>query len=196
MTVENIPEGLVEALERVHPIQPLTWLSWNGIFKTILAWRDENGEPYLVTKTLADAWAEAARIDELEHNEFLDARIRELEAQRDGLLAECERHRRANLVRAVFDGYGELDEQITDLIHSDQWDAIPWRVAESMKARCTALEEALRLEPAERMALTIARVQVREGREVGANTAAVCVMALDRLASLPGVKTKGTDDGD
>lgn len=51
------------------------------------------------------------------------------------LAAECERHRRANLVRAVVEGWDEhLDGGLTDYINEHGWDAVPWRVAEEALA--------------------------------------------------------------
>lgn len=52
----------------------------------------------------------------------------QLKAENAALLAECERHRRANLVRAVLNGADP--EWIGDLIASGQFDAVPWRIAE------------------------------------------------------------------
>lgn len=56
----------------------------------------------------------------------------------DLLSDECQRHRRANLVRAVLGGADP--EWIDDLIGSEQFDAVPWRIAERAIAR-TASED-------------------------------------------------------
>lgn len=54
-----------------------------------------------------------------------------VEAELRRLEAECERHRRANLVRAVVDGWDEaLDGGLTDYINEHGWDAVPWKIAE------------------------------------------------------------------
>lgn len=67
------------------------------------------------------------------------------------LLAECERHQRANLVRAVMEGYGLYDEWVGELINDVSFDRVPWKVAEKLvertkaaEARCVQLTEALR----------------------------------------------------
>lgn len=57
------------------------------------------------------------------------------------LAAENERHRRVNLVRAVVDGH---EEWIAEAINAEDWDAIPWRVAERMTERLTETRQALR----------------------------------------------------
>lgn len=73
---------------------------------------------------------------------LLDAAQQGQEAER-----ENERHRKANLVRAVIDGYGPIDETVSDLIHAESWSRIPWTVAERMvterdawSARCVELQ--------------------------------------------------------
>lgn len=60
---------------------------------------------------------------------------------------------------------------------------------------CPNREHGLQLHPAETMALTVARAQVRRGENPPLNTTAMLVMALDRLT---GHKdwTKGVRDGD
>jgi hypothetical protein len=44
--------------------------------------------------------------------------------------AECDRHRRANLVRAVIEGWNEdVDGALVDYVNEHGWDAVPWKVA-------------------------------------------------------------------
>lgn len=45
------------------------------------------------------------------------------------LRAEVERHRKANLVRAVLAGVGPLDEFVSEAIHRHEFDRVPWLVA-------------------------------------------------------------------
>lgn len=61
-------------------------------------------------------------------------RLREAEA-------ENERHRRANLVRAVTEGF---DEWIGEAIAAEDWDAVPWKVAAALRSRVEKAEQALR----------------------------------------------------
>jgi hypothetical protein len=52
--------------------------------------------------------------------------------------AECERHRRANLVRSVINGWNEdIDGALTDYINEHGWDAVPWKVAEGALGAAT-----------------------------------------------------------
>lgn len=45
------------------------------------------------------------------------------------IMAENALHRRANLLRAIFDGYGPLDEFINEAISHQDFDRVPWMVA-------------------------------------------------------------------
>jgi hypothetical protein len=73
-------------------------------------------------------------------------RMRAAEARCAELEAECERHRRANLVRAVMKGerWETEDAWIVEAINSESWDAVPWRVADYMKGRLAEAEKLLR----------------------------------------------------
>lgn len=63
-------------------------------------------------------------------------------AAHDDPTAELERHRRANLVRAVTQGVDP--EWVSDIVAAEGFDAVPWRVAEGMAARLAAAEALLR----------------------------------------------------
>lgn len=58
------------------------------------------------------------------------------------LQAEVVRHRRANLLRAVLDGYDVLDEAVTKAINAESFDRVPWLVAEQFRAENERLREA------------------------------------------------------
>lgn len=59
------------------------------------------------------------------------------------LEAECERHRRANLVRAVIDGWGNRDDWITEVINNEGFDAVPWMVAKDLREKLARFEKLL-----------------------------------------------------
>jgi hypothetical protein len=59
------------------------------------------------------------------------------------LLAEVKRHRDANLVRAVLDGYGDQDEFVNEAINAKDFDRVPWLVAQK------AIDHSQRLAPLE-----------------------------------------------
>lgn len=45
------------------------------------------------------------------------------------LVAEVERHRNANLVRSVIQGYGREAEFVNEAINADDFDRLPWLIA-------------------------------------------------------------------
>ena len=53
----------------------------------------------------------------------------------DQLRSEVKRHRDANLVRAVVEGYGPVDEWISDVINAPSFDRVPWIIAEKYKVK-------------------------------------------------------------
>jgi hypothetical protein len=63
----------------------------------------------------------------------------EPEALRD----EVERHRNANLLRSVLGGHDVLDEAVTNAINADDFDRVPWLVAERFRADAERLRAAL-----------------------------------------------------
>jgi hypothetical protein len=77
----------------------------------------------------ADAWQRTAIV-------ALDA----LDAEE----AELERHRRANLLRAVLDGVSSVEEFINEAVNEPEFDQVPWQIAQAWKA--TADDLAARLE--------------------------------------------------
>lgn len=79
--------------------------------------------------------------DELwaESTEKLDAFM----AEHDRLVAENERHQRANLLRAVLDSYGTTDEFIKEAVNTNDFDRVPWLVAEGLRAENERLRGAL-----------------------------------------------------
>ena len=63
---------------------------------------------------------------------WLLAELRRLSEENEKLRAECERHRKANLVRAVLKGWNEeVDGALVDYVNERGWDAVPWKIAES-----------------------------------------------------------------
>lgn len=73
---------------------------------------------------------------ELEHaNEEIEGLRVRLQAAE----AENVRHRNANLVRAVLEGY---DGAVSDIINDENFDKVPWIVAESLRVRLQAAEAA------------------------------------------------------
>lgn len=102
--------------------------------------------------TLAEVEAMADRIDLLrdqvgrltrERDEW-EANEQEQAAEVERLAAENERHRRANLVRSVIDGWDEaIDGGLTDYINEHGWDAVPWKVAERLSGEVERLRAAL-----------------------------------------------------
>jgi hypothetical protein len=61
----------------------------------------------------------------------------------EALQVEVERHRRANLLRAVLDGHDVLDEAVTAAINAEGFDRVPWLVAERFLAENKRLRKAL-----------------------------------------------------
>lgn len=75
---------------------------------------------------------------------FEPAAVPSLAAEVERLMAECERHRRANLVRTVINGWDEtIDGALTDYINEHGWDAVPWKVAERLSGEVERLRAAL-----------------------------------------------------
>lgn len=72
---------------------------------------------------------------------------------------------------------GWSDEGTTDSAGEHLADAVLAVVADWLTEEC-------RLDPAEGMALTVARAQVMRGDEPTPNVAAACIIALDRLTAL------------
>jgi hypothetical protein len=62
------------------------------------------------------------------------------EARLEEVEAENERHRKANLVRAVLDGINGVEEYINEASNEPEYDRVPWLVAEAMKGRAVAAE--------------------------------------------------------
>lgn len=84
-------------------------------------------ERYETIPEVVQALATPGAVHELiQQKGVAEARARELEA-------EVERHRKANLLRAVLEGWEDRDDFITEAINSKSFDNVPWRVAESFK---------------------------------------------------------------
>lgn len=66
------------------------------------------------------------------------------------LRAEVERHRNANLVRAVTEGYGWVDEWITDAINVPTFDRVPWMIAEKYRVKYERLRAIVAAHDAQR----------------------------------------------
>lgn len=77
----------------------------------------------------SQGWSEWPTLDEIRAG--VTRAMQEPEAVK--LLAELKRHRDANLVRAVLNGADP--EWISEYIASEEFDRIPWRVAEKIIAR-------------------------------------------------------------
>lgn len=94
------------------------------------------------------AAAPALREAALHYARLAEARVpfvemyREAEAERDAARAENERHRKANLVRSVIEGWSEeKDGALIDYINDEGFDPVPWKIAAAARAEVTVMRE-------------------------------------------------------
>ena len=93
-----------------------------------------------------------ARVDHVERSLFRESEAllnlrkayNHLSDEARDLRTERDRHRNANLVRAVVDGYDGITEDfITETVHHESFDRVPWMVASTQQLRAEKAEAAL-----------------------------------------------------
>lgn len=100
---------------------------------------DPEAKARLDAAARADDLAEIGiRVPCIEHEDDIARLLTGIKA----LESECERHRNANLLRAVIGGRAfEVDELVTDAINAENFDRVPWLAADKLGAENLSMAE-------------------------------------------------------